>query len=88
MAPPGVAGVTPEFCVQSFESLKPRRPDGEAAAMELLKRAAWQVQPIMKRRRWRIGVLRELEPENMTRGALRSAVALSRGASCMRCGAH
>jgi hypothetical protein len=58
-----------QYCVQAFEALHPRRPEGEAEALELLRRAAWQVQPIMKRRQWRVAVLRELEPENMTRGA-------------------
>jgi hypothetical protein len=72
MAPPALGSLSDAataFCVQAFESLKPRRPDGEAEALEMLKRAAWQVQPLMKRRQWRILVLRELEPENMTRGA-------------------
>ena len=58
-----------EFAVLDVQPLHPRRPDGEAAAVALLKQAAWQVQPIMKRRRWKVHVLRELEPENMTRGA-------------------
>lgn len=39
----------------------------------MLRQAAWQVQPIMKRRQWRIGILRELEPENMSRGTQRQA---------------
>ncbi len=70
MAPPtSLTDPATAYCVQAFESLKPRRPDGEAEALEMLKRAAWQVQPLMKRRQWRIAVLRELEPENMSRGA-------------------
>ena len=70
MAPPAtVNDPDTAYCVQSFEALRPRRPDGEAEALELLRKAAWQVQPIMKRRQWRIAVLRELEPENRTRGA-------------------
>jgi hypothetical protein len=62
MAPPAsVNDPATAFCVQEFQALRPRRPDGEAEAMELLRRAAWQVQPIMKRRQWRIAVLRELD---------------------------
>jgi hypothetical protein len=61
-----------EFAVQRYDSLQPRRPDGEKEALALLKRAAWQVQPIMKRRQWRVLLLKELEPENMTRGAFGS----------------
>ena len=78
MAPPAtVNDLATAYCVQSFEALRPRRPDGEAEALEMLRKAAWQVQPIMKRRQWRIAVLRELEPENRTRGAF-----ARRGAPC------
>ena len=64
-----VAGIEPEYAVLKIEPLQPRRPDGEAEALELLRQAAWQVQPIMKRRQWKVLLLKELEPENMTRGA-------------------
>ena len=67
-SPPGPATMAAEYCVLAFDTLTPARPDGEAVALALLKQAAWQVQPIMKRRQWRILMLRELEPENMTRG--------------------
>jgi hypothetical protein len=74
MAPPTtINDPATAYSVHEFQALRPRRPDGEAEAMELLRRAAWQVQPIMKRRQWRIAVLRELEPENRTRGACSAA---------------
>lgn len=62
-----------DFRVLEFDTLRPPRPDGEKEALALLKQAAWQVQPIMKRRKWRILLLKELEPENMTRGARRKS---------------
>ena len=58
-----------EYSVHAVEALKPRRPEGEAQALELLRKAAWQVQPIMKKHQWKVLLLRELEPENMSRGA-------------------
>ena len=62
------------FRVQEIRALHPRRPDGEAEALALLEKAAWQVQPLMKRRQWTVGVLLELEPENMSRGTARSCL--------------
>jgi len=70
-----------DFRVLEFDTLRPPRPDGEKEALALLKQAAWQVQPIMKRRQWRILLLKELEPENMTRGARRRVLSLSASAS-------
>jgi hypothetical protein len=57
-----------QYAVQAFDTLKPQRKEGEAEALALLKQAAWQVQPIMKRHQWTVLLLKELEPENMTRG--------------------
>ena len=56
-----------EFSCQTFDTLK-RDPKEDAEVLSLLKRAAWQVQPIMKRHSWTVLLLKELEPENMSRG--------------------
>lgn len=74
MAAAASASAFAEFSCQTFDTLK-RDPKEDAQVLELLKRAAWQVQPIMKRRSWRVLLLKELEPENMTRGAAERGLA-------------
>ena len=54
-----------QYCVHQIQGLGSAEND---KVVKLLEKVAWQVRPIMIKYKWRVGLLLELKPEDMSRG--------------------
>ena len=60
VAPPATGPDSYKVWEIKTQARKGTSKEDDARARELLERTAWQVQPIMRKRGWRVGVLLEL----------------------------